>query len=467
MRQVESSFRDFSGTVYQREDGQVVRTVNQCFKPVWECIEQSGLFPELIAAGRMISFSELPEAAAGTADNAVWKWLLPEQVPFISYPYEWSFAQLKDAALLTLDVQLEALRKDLSTVDASAYNVQFIGAAAKFIDLLSFDVYMEGSVWQGYRQFCMHFLAPLALQKYFPDLHRLPQLWIDGIPLETTSALLPFSSRLKPGLQMHVHMHARAEKKYADAPASAAKVRQTKISKSGLASVVESLQGTVRSLQPYSAETEWENYYTDTNYSDAAEADKLQTVNRLAAACLKKNRHSLAVDLGANTGKYSRILAKHADYVLAADIDPKAVGAHYQSLQQQHSANILPLVIDAANPSGAIGWANAERASFSERVKADALAVLALVHHLRITAGIPFARQAAWFSKLLKPGGHLIIEFIGKEDSQIQRLLAARDDIFEDIMEDAFLKAFAQEFRVLERVPLENKTRIMFLLGKR
>lgn len=465
MRQVESSFRDFSGSVFQCGDGRVVRSVNQPFKPVWEQIEKSRLFPELIEAGLLIPFSELAKEEIPAPHGAAWKWLLPEQIPFISYPYEWSFAQLKDAALLTLDVQLAALQRNVTTVDASAYNVQFIGSGPKFIDLLSFDVYREGSVWQGYRQFCMHFLAPLALQKYFPHLNRLSQLWIDGIPLETASALLPFSSQLKPGLQLHLHMHARSEKKYAEAALFAEKVKQTRISKTGVTSIVESLKNTVASLRPNTARTEWENYYQATNYSQDAEADKLAAVERLAAAGLDGG--GLAVDLGANTGKYSRILAKHAEYVLAADIDPNAVGAHYRALKNQGCRRILPLLIDASNPPGAIGWANLERASFTERVRADLLAVLALTHHLRITAGIPFGRQAAWFSKLLKPGGKLLIEFVDKQDSQIQRLLAARDDIFADINEAAFLAAFQPEFSLLERIPLENKSRLIFWLSKK
>ena len=463
MRRVGGSFRDPSGYVF--DDGvKIVRTINEQYKPVWEYAEACGLFLGLNADELLVPF-EFVDTPQGMSGN-VWKCIEPERIPFISYPYEWSFSQFKDAALLTLDVLKEALARGMTLKDASAYNVQFKGAHPFFIDLLSFDIYKEGDIWQGYRQFCMHFLAPLALMKYNIGLSGISRQWIDGVPLNLASSLLPRRSQLALGLQMHVHTHARAEAKFSDARKAEGKVRKTLLSKNSLLAIVESLESCVRGLHLPGIKTEWTDYYTDTNYTGEADAFKMQSVDAVAREHSKRGAGKTAIDLGANNGKFSAVLAEHYDCVVAADIDPLAVDDHYKALKARKNTNILPLVIDLANPSPALGWAEQERFSFKERCCADLVTALALVHHLRLTCGIPFSEQAAWFAEIVKPGGYLLVEFVNREDSQVKRLLAARDDIFEDFDLDSFAGSFSGFFAEEKRIALPESKRVLLVLKR-
>ncbi|MBQ4133499.1 MAG: hypothetical protein IJD04_07200 [Desulfovibrionaceae bacterium] len=482
MQRVFGSFRDPSGYVY--DDGKdIYRTVNRVYQSQWESMTQSGFLTSLAAAEKVCGYSELAldqfpdavreqtmEALGGAAENDLfeggfWKLLEVDRLPFISYPYEWSFDQLKDAALLTLELQKEALKHELSSKDASAYNIQFRGAKPLFIDLLSFDHYREGDTWQGYRQFCMHFLAPLALYRHDLYLGGLSRLWIDGIPLSVASSLLPWKTKFSLGLQMHIHTHARLERKHSDGRQARDKVEATRLSKKSLLNIVDSLESTVRALKFPQSDTEWGEYYSDTNYTSAAEAAKEKIVDELAARCACAG--GMAADLGANTGKYSALLAKHYDYVIAADIDPAAVNSHYNYLKKDGNKKILPLVMDLSNPSPGLGWMCRERASFAGRCKADFVTALALIHHLRFTAGIPFPLMAEFFAEHVSPGGYLLIEFVPRDDSQVQRLLAARDDIFSDYTLEVFQSAFAGKFEREEVIPVADSLRSLILFRKK
>ena len=147
----------------------------------------------------------------------------PEIIPFISYAYEWSFSQLQDAALATLAIEKKALEHGMSLKDASAYNIQFRGSRPVLIDTLSFERYREGEPWVAYRQFCQHFLAPLALMSHTDvRLGQLLRVYIDGVPLDLASRLLPGKTKLSLGLATHIHLHAQAQRKYADKPAKPA-----------------------------------------------------------------------------------------------------------------------------------------------------------------------------------------------------------------------------------------------------
>lgn len=434
MQQVAGSFRDSSGYVFVSHEG-VFRTINQCYSQEWSHVVSSGLIQAAIEQGQIIPFEECP------AIQSSWKTLRVERFPFISYPYEWCFSQLKDAALLTLSLQKKALEHDCVLKDASAFNIQFRAASPVFIDILSFERWRDGMPWQAYRQFCSHFLAPLALMSRCGISNgRLSQLWIDGVPLETVCAFLPWRARLTPGLLMHLYLHASMQARHADGRAAAKKIEGMRMSKQGIFSVADSLEKTVSRLQLPKGKTEWSDYYQDTNYSEQGTQSKAGTVARWA----KENAGNIALDLGANTGLFSREMAPYFSTIIAADYDPLAVEEHYKKLRGTGS-NIMPLVLDLANPSPGLGWACTERESFAQRVRADFLTALALCHHLVITAGIPLDRVASYFASLLQPGGAAVVEFVPKGDSQVQRLLAAREDVFPDYTLDGLRKAFISQ----------------------
>jgi ribosomal protein L11 methylase PrmA len=442
------SFRDPSGFVSIR-DGVVYRHVNECYRLHYEHFTRSGLAEDLMGSGLLIPSEEIPTASTG---QAPYKVLRTERIPFISYPYEWSFSQLRDAALLTLRVQKRALKFGMSLKDASAYNVQFYRGRAVFIDTLSFEVYVEGRPWVAYRQFCEHFLAPLALMAAKDiRLSQLFRVFMDGIPLDLASKLLPLRSRLKPSLAMHVHLHARAQRRYADRRA----VKTTRqLSRAALLGLLDNLAGSVRALH-WAPVGDWSEYYSDTNYTQEAIAEK----ERLVASMLERLGPSTVWDLGANTGRFSRLASSKGILTMAFDADPGAVEKNYLANGSTPDGNLLPLVVDFTNPSPNMGWAGAERLSLQARGPADVALALALVHHLAIGNNVPFLQIAAWLSTLAK---NVVIEFVPKSDSQVQRMLASREDIFPDYSSSAFEDAFGRHFAMNGRADLGGSGRVLY-----
>ncbi len=383
------------------------------------------------------------------------------RIPFLSFPYEWSFSQLKAAALLTLDLQQAALRHGMTMKDASAYNIQFEGTAPICIDCLSLETLEDGAPWVAYAQFCRHFLAPLALAaKVHLDAPLMLRDYIDGIPLDLASAMLPLRTHVSPGLQFHLHAHARMQHRHADSRASAGKAQEVRVSRPTLTRLVESLRALVDGLQPPSTPTTWSGYYADTNYTAAAFEHK----RALVAAMLERLAPTTVVDIGANTGAFSRLGARSAATVVAADMDPLAVDRHYRQLIADKVSGILPLVLDLANPSPSIGWQNEERPSFLERCDVDTVLALALIHHLSIGNNVPFEMSARLFAAM---GRTLVLEFVPKEDSQVQRMLATRRDIFDHYTLEALLAAYAGHFTLVDRQRIEGSDRTLLLLVRK
>jgi ribosomal protein L11 methylase PrmA len=450
-----ASFRDPSGFLFSRQ-GILYRQVNQVYSEEYRRFMDSGLYDKLVTAGLLVAHREVdiqPEDPA-----TAYLVLQPELVPFISYPYEWSFRQLKDAALATLSIQKRALKVDLTLKDASAYNIQFFHGRATLIDSLSFEAYQEGEPWVAYRQFCQHFLAPLALSSLLDvRLNQLLRVYIDGIPLDLTSRLLPWRTRLMPGLSMHIHMHARAQERYAESDVREARSGR-KLSKHALLDVVQSLEETVRGLRWKPGQTEWGDYYDATNYSQAAFEQKKQLVTEWS----RRVGPRMVWDLGANNGIFTR-LAVGQGYALAIDSDPLAVDRDWRSVKHNKEKNILPIWLDLTNPSPDLGWDNQERESLSRRGPADLVLALALVHHLAISNNVPLPMLAGYLAGL---GDWLIIEFVPKQDSQVQRLLRNRKDIFGDYTPEGFEREFGKFYQLVESQPLPESSRRMYLMKK-
>lgn len=459
METASGSFRDPGGQVFE-DGGRIYRTIYQTYQDQWERV---GPFLTAMAKkGLVLPFAEV-SPLPGT-----WKTLLVETIPFISYPYEWSYDQMKDAALLTLELQRQALSMGLILKDASAYNVQFIGNRAVFIDLLSFEIWQEGTPWIAYKQFCSHFLAPLALTAVV-DLRctAMAKLWIDGIPLDLAAAMMPKKKRWNPGLNFHLFLHAGMQHKYSDTDKYAGKARSVTVTAKYLTGLADSLERLIQSkaLALPEVTTEWGDYYNNTNYTEQAAQAKSRVVAETAA---DYSGGSLALDIGANTGQYSQLLLPHFSYVVAADIDPLAVTQHYRALKKTaRQINMLPLIIDFSNPSADIGFMNQERTAFIRRCQADFVTALAVIHHLRITAGIPLPLLARFFAGLLNDNGILLLEFVPKEDSQTRKLLALREDVFSDYTLEQCQTIFADRFTCLEVRPVAGSCRNILTLKKR
>jgi hypothetical protein len=453
-RPLDSSFRDPSGFVFARS-GVLYRQVNRVFQDEFEAVTASGLYDELARQGLLVSHEAVSLELAATSDAAAV--LRPEPIRFISYPYEWCFGQLRDAALLTLDIQERALVRGISLRDASAYNIQFQAGRPVFIDTLSFEPRKEGAPWAAYRQFCEHFVVPLALMSRVSiQLGELLRSHLDGIPLELGARLLGARSWRSLGLLFHVRLHAAAQRRYRDkAPPPAATSRQ--VTAQTVIGLVRSLRSLIERLVWQPGGTEWADYATDNNYTAEAAASKREMVTGML-----RGRGACTVwDLGANTGEYSRAARAEAERVVSFDIDPAAVERNYRRVRAEGERGILPLRMDLTNPSPALGWAHRERLSLEQRGPADALLALALVHHLAIGHNLPLERIAADLARL---GRTLVIEFVPKSDSQVQRMLRSRPDIFPRYTREGFEAAFRRSFRIEDARPVAGSERLLYLM---
>ena len=445
-----SSFRDPSGFIFI-ENSQIFRQINKIYFPNFERLMKSGLYKNLVSKRQIISHKIVKRT-----NNIII--LKHKKIPFISYPYEWSFSQLKDAALLTLDIQKIALEHNMSLKDASAYNIQFIGAKPILIDTLSFEIYQANTPWIAYRQFCQHFLAPLSLMSYKDlRLNILLRDFIDGIPLDLTSKLLPYKSRLYFPILSHIHLHALAQQKSGNKKINK---KDLKMSKSQLLSLISNLEVTIKKLKISNQKTQWEKYYTFTNYSKRSFNQKHKLVKKFLETTNSKN----VLDLGANNTEFSKIATKTSEYVVACDLDPLAIEAAYSDARRTQSTKLLPLVIDLTNPSPDIGWANKERLSFSKRSNFDTVMALALIHHLAISNNLPFKLVANYFSQL---GKNLIIEFVPKDDSKTKILLQNREDIFDDYNQENFEKDFSNYYKIIKKEKIRGSKRILYLMRKK
>lgn len=444
-----SSFRDPSGTVFAK-DGIIYRQINHCYIKQYHYLMQSGLYDALKRTGALVSHEEVN--ISGITKDCV-SVIRPGKIPFISYPYEWTFGQLRDAALLTLRIHRKALEHGMILKDASAYNIQFKNGNPVMIDTLSFDFYQQGMPWVAYGQFCRHFLAPLLLMcNVDVRLNRLLSLYIDGIPLDLASSLL----KRRGGFFtiQHIHWHAKFVAKHAEDGKKSKGIKAIKISKANHIALIESLIRGVEKLKLKNIQTEWSAYYSHANYSDTS-ADHKKVLVR---AFLQEIQPASVWDLGANDGTYSRLALEQKAHVAAFDIDPVAVERNY-SLIKRENLNMLPLVLDLTNPSSDIGFANRERGTIDKRQKPDCIMALALIHHLAISNNLPFNKLATWLAEICR---HLIIEFVPKEDSQVQVLLATRVDIFSDYTRENFEVAFNSQFILRRLENIEGSCRTLY-----
>lgn len=452
-----ASFRDPNGFVFV-QNGILYRQINRAYAPHYEHLMQSGLYQKLVKAGLLIPHEEV-EVAPHQPEEA-YKVIQPQAIPFISYPYEWSFGFLKAAALTTLAIQKRALKQGLWLKDASAYNIQMLDGRPVLIDTLSFETCPKGAPWVAYRQFCQHFLAPLALMAWRDiRLGQLLKVYIDGIPLDLAAQLLPLRTRFNSGLLIHIHLHASAQQRYADKAPTASQM-SAKMSPEALLGLVESLEKTIQSLNWRPAGTEWGNYYEHTNYSQAAFLQKQE----ILSGWIERIGPQMVWDLGANDGSFSRLASQKGITTLAFDIDPAAVEKNYQRICTDKETSLLPLLLDLTNPSPAIGWHNRERQTLFERGQADLVLALALIHHLAISNNVPLPMLARFFAEA---GKWLAIEFVPKTDSQVQKLLQSRKDIFGDYNPNGFERAFSEHFEIIEKTQIQQSERFLYLLRRK
>lgn len=447
-----ASYRDTAGFIFQQE-GKVYRYVHPLYNEHYTRLMQSGLYDVLVKKQMLIAHSEIAEI--DTFNFTDGKVLLPEQVPFISYPYEWSFDMWKDAALLTLHIAAAALQKGMILKDATPFNVQFVNGKPLFIDTLSFENYEEGRSWVAYHQFTECFLGPLLLMHYcHPATNKLFTVYPNGIPVDVLVSLLPKSSRWNMNTFLHIHLQAKFSGKKKDKATA-----ENNFSKQKLELLIKGLENFVQKLSPKKVKTTWDDYYTDTILGD----DYLAAKERLVRSFINLTDFTTAIDLGANEGYFSLLVNENKN-VIATDFDPNCINELYLQLKKTGRKNILPLVVDLTSPAPAIGWGNTERASLTSRLKADLVLALALVHHLAIANNIPLALIADWFAAM---GENLIIEFVPKEDEKVKQLLQHRKDIFENYSLEDFKMVFSNKYQIVKEELVGNTGRVLFLMKRK
>lgn len=449
-----SSYRDPSGFIFTR-NGVLYRQVNRVFRDDFELFLQSGLYRKLAEKKWLIPHE--PVAGNLTGSEGWYATLRPDPIPFISYPYEWSFGMLKEAALLTLGILRESLAHGLVLKDATPYNLQWLNGRMIFIDTLSFERYREEEPWIAYRQFCEQFLGPLLLMHYRRQpLQPLSLAWPEGIPLELTHALLPWRSKFSLHTYLHIHLNARVSAK--SRPGA---VKTARFSKQKMLNLLSSLETLTRKLRLPERKSAWSGYY-----AEAAGRDQyLEAKKTIIRQWLQDTGDcSRVLDLGANEGDFARMTAERNMFTIAADFDPACIERLYQSLKKTGEKNIQPLILDLAYPSPAIGVNNAERDAFISRAGSDLVMALALIHHLAIGKNIPLPVIADFFRRLSRKW--LIVEFVPKTDEKIQLMLSGKKDIYEGYSEELFESVFNKYYRILKKQPIGASGRSVYLMIK-
>jgi SAM-dependent methyltransferase len=449
------SFRDPESRVFYSGGG-VYRALSKEGLADFEALAASGLLddPRIVGTER----ADDTPAAASRLDGEVAAVLRHEVVPFVSYPYEWTFSMLRDAALLQLDLLLAALDHGLVLKDSTPYNVQFKGARPVFIDIGAFERLREGELWVGYRQFCMLYLYPLLLQA-LKNVSFQPWLRgsIDGITATQMRGLMSVRDRFRRGLTTHVFLHARLEQRdVGSATAIKREVKRTGAERQLILANVRRMRRLVTRLDWTPQAGVWVGYGEHSTYDDNDARLKDEFVREVATS----RTWPLAWDLGCNNGRHSRIAAEGARHVVALDADDGTVELLYRELRDTADERILPLTANVADPSPPLGWRGLERKALLARGRPDLVLALALIHHITIGANVPVRELVDWLAEL---GGALVIEFPTREDPMVQSLLARkREGLHSDYEREFFERCLREAFDVRRSEQLASGTRVLY-----
>lgn len=456
------SYRDRDGRVFYDASGAVCRALSASAWEEWSAVRDTQFFQQAVVDQCVIPTRELNgQTLHGAMLEGNWAGVLQhELIPFVSYPYEWSFSMLQDAAVLHLDLLSAAIDEDIILKDGTAYNIQWLNARPVFIDIASFERLGAGKAWAGYRQFCQTFLYPLLLQAYKNiPFHPWLRGALDGITPQECRNVMSLRDFFRRGVLSHVWLHSWLQSRPAiDRTDTSRALSSAGFHKEMICNNVRGLRKIVSRLRWSHPQSVWSNYSDSNSYSAADRTTKDEFVRQ----AVHSRRWDLVWDVGCNTGTYSRIAAENAGLVVAMDADHLAVEKLYRQLRAEPSSqghNILPLVNNLVDPSVGLGWRGTERKALADRGRPDLLLALALIHHLVIGHGVPLREVLASFAGL---GTALVIEFVTKQDPMVQKLLRGRRDNYADYELDVFERQLHELFQVVRSVPLQSGTRYLY-----
>ncbi len=447
------SFRDWDSRVFY-DNGRILRALSEDGLADWHAFSESRLFAEAVAEGKLVGTSSVDEQPIASAAAV----LEHERIPFVSYPYEWTFAMLRDAALLQLELLRRALDEDLTLKDSSSYNVQWRGSRPQFIDVGSFERLRPGEPWAGYRQFCLLYLNPLLLQAYKGiDFRPWLRGSLDGITPADLRRALSFRDLFRRGVLTNVALHARLERKHEGSERDVkTELRRAGFRKELIVANVRRLEKVVRGLEWEPGSTAWSGYGATTSYDEADAARKEEFVRDV----VHSREWDLVWDIGCNEGRHSRIAAENARYVVALDGDSAVVDRLYRALSAEGSTTILPLAFDVTDPSPALGWHGLERRTLEARGHPELTLCLAVLHHVAIGGNVPVPEFLSWLAEL---GTALVIEFPTRDDPRVAALLRRKKEgAHPDYDLEPFERALAERFNVERTEELASGTRVLY-----
>jgi len=380
-----------------------------------------------------------------------------ERLPLISYPFEWSFGMLKDAALLHLDLMEQSVPSGVILKDASAYNIQFCGSRPVFMDVGSFQKMAEGEPWVAYRQFCEHFLFPLMLQAWRGiDFHTLLRGDLEGIPVQTCARLLRSRDFLRPGAFTHVWLHALVERMtHRESRSTLTAMKQSRFPVELILHNIRKLRRLIQRLKWQPPRDQWVDYDCSSEMVSRDSAAKQQFVEQVA----KTRRWKQVWDTGCNRGRYSLAVAPHSELVVAMDRDHGCIELLYQRLKNDSVNHVLPLVINVVNSSPGQGWRGLERTRLEQRGRPDLILCLGLIHHLVISASIPLREVLNWLSSF---GAQIVLEFPTRQDPMVQALLRNKREQYADYSLEELERLLPLIMHVQHREQLPSGERHLF-----
>ena len=450
------SFRDPSGNILNYND-KIIRILKK------EGAERIKYFRETNLLNQSISNQFLIESKFIDADlidhghDDVKEVVEHKKLNYISYPYEWSFDQLKDAALHHLDFHIFLLKNGATLIDSSAYNIQFDGYKPVFIDILSVKKYQNGEYWKGHKQFCENFLYPLILKaKKNIDFNNWFRGNLEGIKSQEINSLLSLSNKFSYTIFTQVVLLNFLEKKFLEKKnMNIEKIKEKNFQKKSYLGLLNQLKNFIISLKIKKVKTVWDDYSINNTYNKKEENLKIKTVSAFA----EKYKFDKLIDLGCNDGVYSlECLKQGCNFVVGFDYDLNVINKAY-NLSKKEKLNFLPLYLDASNPSPNIGWGQNERKGFLERLNFSGMLALAFEHHLAIAKNIPLDQLIKWLLNIAPKG---LIEFVPKNDQTIKKMLLLKGDIFKDYNEENFKNLILRNAKIVSEKKISESGRKIF-----